>query len=572
MPSVEHSPSQRCLSRIAWQETIFSSSPDRLSLYRLTPGWQEKPLRVCVHRNMPFEFIASATKSFLAYAGYAVEWLFSDYDDSLNFTLRERVDAELIWLDYSRYDESLEHSGLVSWLGRRVESLRAASDAPILVPAMVEGESSHDSVAFNRELEQLFASMPMVNLCPLQVVRETCGSSYWDKRLKELTGLALSERAAVTTARELGLHWLPAVLSPRLKSLVVDLDNTLYRGVLGEDGADGVELTAGHRTLQEQLLSWHKQGLYLALCSKNEMEDVEQLFAKRTDFPLGIEDFDAVSVSWQDKSVSLANIAEELLTAPDAMLFIDDNPGELASIAQAHPEVHCLHANDDAMLTARALQYYPGLFQWKEGHEDKLRSKDLAANRQRTALAEHQKDRMEYLASLQLHLKYSIDRKEQTERLASLAAKTNQFNLSLARTDASGLSAMAENNACTIVSIALHDRLSDSGIIGLVACCAENGILRVKELCLSCRSLGRGLESLMLNAALQHVATRFSVDQICFDIRQGQRNGPALNWLRATYGIEGESVATSHCIEMSKLSIDSDDVRHVKITWQDNDE
>jgi predicted enzyme involved in methoxymalonyl-ACP biosynthesis len=117
------------------------------------------------------------------------------------------------------------------------------------------------------------------------------GERFWDPRGEAISGTRLSLNGASEVARDLGLKAIPALKCPRIKSLIVDLDNTLYEGVLGEDGVDGVVLSEYHRDLQKSLKNLSQSGVLLSLATKNDESDVENLFKSRSDFPLQLEDF-----------------------------------------------------------------------------------------------------------------------------------------------------------------------------------------------------------------------------------------------------------------------------------------
>src|SRR6185312_1172731 len=144
------------------------------------------------------------------------------------------------------------------------------------------------------------------------------------------------------------------------------------------------------------------------------------LFAERTDYPLRLQDFSAIEVSWDDKSAALSRIAERLRIATDALLFVDDNAGELAEVAAQLPALHTLHADPRAELTQRALCYYPALWRFRAGAADTLRIADLQASTARDELAARVSDPAEYFQSLQVALSFRLDPLDEVERLAEL--------------------------------------------------------------------------------------------------------------------------------------------------------
>jgi FkbH-like protein len=324
---------------------------------------------------------------------------------------------------------------------------------------------------------------------PLSEILSTLGARTFDQRAARLTGMPLSDAACLRVARALGLVWLPAALGPRLKAIAVDLDNTLYAGVLGEDGPAGVMLSPAHFELQVKLLRLREQGVFLALASRNEPEDVDRLFAERPDLPLRPEHFSSRAIAFRDKAEGIRDIAAALRIAPDAMLFLDDNPGEIAALASEVPGLKMLHAADPAS-TARALDFYPGLHGFPLGRDDALRVADLAAAEGRAQAAASAPSREAYIRSLEVVLTFASDQPAYLERMAALSNKTNQFNTAFLRLTEAHVAKRLADPHCRTISIALRDRLSDSGIVAVLFLRRDGSTLVVDEIVISCRALG----------------------------------------------------------------------------------
>ncbi|MGY1773623.1 HAD-IIIC family phosphatase [Blastococcus sp. SYSU D00813] len=521
---------EQSLQRVAWQPTVLGESPRRLDLLSLTPSWPTRELRVRVHRNTAVEYVASLVRPFLAYAGLSATFEYGDYDDSLTAAGADDtpVDVELVWLDFDRYRD-VGPAELADWLVERLHALRARTLAPLLVADRPgPGETA---AAFNRRLRDRAPEVPGLAVADLSAVAERVGDAFVDRRTSAIAGTSMSARAAVLTAQRMGLRWLPALVAPRVKALAVDLDMTLYDGVLAEDGPTGVVLTPGHEALQRALRDLREDGVLLALVSRNEPEDVDALFAARTDFPLRAEDFTARAIGWGAKSEGVAAAARAMRISPEAVVFVDDNAGELAEVAGGTPVGGLVHAADPAA-TATALSLFPGLHGYARTEEDALRAADLAAAAARTAAPGS--DPVAYLRSLHARLDLSLDRADHLERMAALTAKTNQFNAGLRRTGPAELAAWLEDDDVHVVTAALGDRLSDSGVVALVAGRRDehHGVL-VEELCISCRALGRGIEDVLLAAAVGRLMTELDAGSAAVVHRAGPRNEPARAWLAA---------------------------------------
>ena len=508
------------LMRAEWQSVLFGT-PNRADLAGCTRPSGLRRVRVRVHRNHGFEAVSSAAIAYAGWNGLEYEWLIGGYDDSLTFAADGASDVDIVWLDTDRI-RHVALDGVGARLGGRLRALRAQTDAPILVLAWPLAGIDPERVT---ELQ-----IPGLHVADLAPIAESLGECWLDIRTASISGTRLSNQACMRVARELACCWLPAAaLAPR-KAIAVDLDGTLYAGVLGEDGPSGVELEAGHRVLQERLVEFREAGILLALVSRNNLHDVEALFRERRDFPLRLSHFSAVEVAWDDKHRALERVAAALRVDCDAMVFVDDNAGELQSVAQTLP-VCTVHAKPDGEQTCAALEHVAGLFRWHASQEDRLRAGDLRASQMRSDLQEASGSADDYLRSLDVRLDFLIGRSAHVLRMAELSAKTNQFNLSLGRMNEAEIARRLDASPSNVIAIRLADRIADSGIVGLLVCSRQGDTLAIDELCISCRALGRRLEDSMITTALLLLAGERAPRKVVFSTRTGLRNEPARRWL-----------------------------------------
>lgn len=504
------------LSKATQQHLLFAATPSRRDLATYAADWPLAPLAVHVVRNAQFESVAASAAPFLAHADLAGDWSYSDYDDSLSLAgFDAAAGLVLVWLDYRRY--SLDTPALIAFLAERLAAMRARTDAAILI---ADDPDSPHAAALNAALAATGVSGLFVY--PRSAIAARLGDAFHDARMAKLAGSDLSAAAGTLIARELGLSWIPALVRPALKALALDLDNTLYSGVLGEDGAAGVVLTDEHRALQDRLVALQASGLLLALVSKNEPEDVEALFAARPDFPLRPDMITARAIGWGSKRQGLSAIAETLNIGVDAILFVDDNLGE---IAQAEG-LSALYAADPAT-TLRALDLFPGLRSLRTGREAALRAGDIAANQERARLSGAGGD---YRTALKPRLAFHQVDASGVGRAHELSNKTNQFNLSLARLTDAQAAAFAHDGA--VVEAALSDALSDSGVVMAMFARREGDALNIEDLCISCRALGRGIEDAMILEAALTASSRLGAASLAFRHATSSRNGPARTWLQ----------------------------------------
>ncbi len=519
------------IDRLQWQIPLFSPLiPKRSVLSALTSTWDCESKHIRIHRNQSFEYIATIAQPYLAYSCWDSNFIYSDYDDSLNWLGLDKsntTDIEIIWLDFDRYSNMFDDLRLIQWLRQRLQALRQLTTSSILVSNWISPE--RDTNNFNQQLSEMVFDLPGVWIYDRSRIYQDLNTKYFDLRASKLTGTNLSDRASILHGRELACRWIPALLKPRIKGIILDLDQTLYAGVLGEDGVNGVILTPAHQALQTELLRLQQTGIFLAIASRNEWEDVQELFTTRSDFPLQLEHFSDLAVNWDSKSTNIFNIAKNLRIGTDTLLFIDDNPGELLSVAQSITDIHliCAHNAPD---TLQALTWYPCLWSNGTSETDELRVADLKMTQTRQQTLSESQDVHEYLSNLQVRLTFEIDPISQLQRLVELSQKTNQFNLNLQRLGEVELELAIRSLDYCVVSIALQDCLSDSGVIALIIGHYQEKWI-IEEICISCRALGRQLEDVMIVRVMQIMQQRRASSLITFNYCHAARNKPALDWL-----------------------------------------
>lgn len=520
----------KCPSPTDLLAILFSSKPDRRQLLDLTlPSSLGKTIQINVWRNHNFETLIPLLEPYFWFGGWRPIFRISPYDDTLRFDSWQPAAVELLWLDRSRF-RTLTPEQWLDWLSERLAVLRTQSSAPIVLATWTT------EAADCEHLKSRLTDFPAVHFADLEQLCKEAELPLLDQRMTQLSGTPIANAAQVLLARKLACHWLPAVFSPPIKALALDLDNTLHAGILGEDGVTGVTLTPEHRALQEEILALRRRGVFITLVSRNEAQDVEDLFAERSDYPLRQSDFSLIEASWDNKANALQRISDALRIAPDALLFVDDNPGEVSDVAMQLPQTRTLLAAADAALTRCALQYYPALWRWRTENDDLKRIDDLQANIQRATIAQRTNSPSDYFRSLKISLTVHHNEKSELGRLADLCTKTNQFNLALRRFTLPELAErMASGQAC-VSSVQLRDRLTDSGIIAVIVGERDGVLLRVTELCISCRALGRKLEDTIIMAALRGMPIFSKCRNIEFCVELGPRNTPARAWLATRLG------------------------------------
>jgi FkbH-like protein len=480
-----------------------------------------------VHRNYAFELVGNVLPPFLWLAGLKPVIAYGAYDDSLSFVQVDPAALQIISLDFERYGEQSRTTDFTDWFVSRVENLRGKTEAPIIVSDWPsEGSNAQ---RFNLELEKIADRLPSVFVWNTVEIFRNIRADFFDKRFARAKGTRLSDSACIELARSLGLVRLPSALRPRIKAVVVDLDNTLYDGVLGEDGIEGIQITAEHAAIHKDLLRLRGEGVFLGVLSKNDERDFAQLCLRRPDFLLKPEHFSASSIGWRPKPEGLTRIANDLHIAADSILVVDDNPGEIEQIRAVHANTHLLYSPSPAQ-TLFWLRHYPALNGYSSNSATTLRVNDLDASRQRERLRASTAS-TDYLREMQVELTYALNPLSYRRRLAELSQKTNQFNTGLRRFFEVQVGKRLQAAGHYTISVSMRDRFCDSGIIGAIFAQVIDDRLVVDEICISCRALGRNVESPMIALALAPIMERYGLRDVVLKFRQGLRNLPARTWL-----------------------------------------
>ena len=269
----------------------------------------------------------------------------------------------------------------------------------------------------------------------------------------------------------------------------------------------------------------------MCVVSKNEEKDVIKLFEERKDFPLQLNDFTKVLANWKTKAENTAEIIKYLNIGADSIVFVDDNIGELLNVKNVFPSINVILALKDAEITNLIISNYPGLLRLNIKHEDTIRKKDIQANEQRELL-QQQLSKEEYLKNLQIELSYHINDMSHVLRLSELSNKTNQFIFNYKRYQVSELERLIKDKASCVVDVSLKDRLSDSGIIGVVVLTKNDKGATLEECFVSCRALGRGIDEDIVLGAIQIALDSLDIDTLKIEFKHGDRNTPALNFIR----------------------------------------
>ena len=333
---------------------------------------------------------------------------------------------------------------------------------------------------------------------PAALLRRYPVADYYDPHAHQLGHVRYTPAcyAAIGTAVFRALFGLR---TGPFKVIVLDCDNTLWKGVCGEEGPAGIELTAAHRALQEFMIGQMKAGMLLCLCSKNNERDVLDVFEQRNDMPLRREHLVAWRINWNSKSENIRSLARELGLGLDSFIFIDDNPVDCADVRINCPEVVTLQVPHNSESFASFMDHVWAFDRTGSTAEDRNRTRMYQEGAQRQRYREQSLSLKDFVRGLQLRLEITEATEDELGRVSQLTFRTNQFNFTTIRRSKGEIRALLKHNDVRCLAVRVADRFGDYGLVGVVI--YESGVdrYRVDTLLLSCRVLGRGVEHAVLS-------------------------------------------------------------------------
>ena len=298
------------------------------------------------------------------------------------------------------------------------------------------------------------------------------------------------------------------------KCLVLDLDNTLWGGVIGDDGLAGIKLGQGsalgeaHLAFQHYVRDLGRRGIILAVCSKNDEANALEPFTNHSEMVLKREDIACFVANWTDKATNLRQVAARLNIGLDSLVFVDDNPAERAVVRRELPMVAVPELPEDPTFYAACLAdagYFEAL---RVSAEDGQRTEQYRQNAARDEALGAATDMAGYLRSLEMRAIWNRFDETGLSRIVQLINKTNQFNLTTRRVSEDEVRAQIDDPAALTLQIRLVDQFGDNGIVAIVAGAFEPDTLdiRLDTWLMSCRVLGRGMEVETLNLVAAEAA------------------------------------------------------------------
>ena len=337
--------------------------------------------------------------------------------------------------------------------------------------------------------------------------------------------------------------YIKAVLGLNKKCIVLDLDNTLWGGIVGEDGFEGIKLGdspvgRAYAEFQHNLLALNQRGILLAINSKNNFDDAMQIIKDHPNMVLKEDNFVCIRINWNDKVVNMKEISDELNIGLDSMVFFDDDPVNREYVKSNLPEIQTVDISDPSNFS-KILKSINDFQMLKITDEDMTRNKMYLEQRKRTDLKTQVGDLQDFLKQLNISVKIKNADSFTIPRISQLTIKTNQFNLTTRRYQEEDIRKFSQDKDKIVECAQVEDKFGDNGITGVYIINKDNKQeWTIDTFLLSCRIIGRGVEDGMLHQIIEK-ARKEGVSKIRGEYIKTKKNKPAENFF-PTFGFKKE--------------------------------
>ena len=497
---------------------------------------KKRPVRLAVLGSYSTQPLVDLLEHFMWAYGYETTIQEASFDSAhteafseSSTGLLEDIDATVFlpsrsWMKFDLFQSSREEvesfvESTVRDLLAVVEAISEKSKRPILlanfmlpkerdpgpIRSKVPGSLWNVAKSINQKIGQLCGAN--IHICDLEYLSCRVGlQNVWDyKSYFESKQLAHADFMTLV-AKEFA-YIFDRLKTPQKKVLVTDLDNTLWGGVIGDDGLRGIELgqnsAAGQAYLELQFFikKLLGRGVLLTVASKNELSTAMEAIDKHPEMLLRESDLAAVKINWNPKPDNISLMANELSLGLDSFVFIDDNPAETLAVQQFLPEVNCLTLTMDVSEFASRLSDQNWFEPLSLTDEDKKRSLQYHQEKERRVLKNSVTDLKSYLTSLEMVGRFETISDKNLQRVGQLINKSNQFNLTTRRKTEAEIHSLEKHSLN--FAVRLRDRFGDYGLISVVLGSMVDGALEIETWVMSCRVLGRQVEELILNEVVR---------------------------------------------------------------------
>jgi FkbH-like protein len=551
----------RALASLALDENKLVKLANAIESLRATPERLKPllPFRLGIVSNATSHFMVPALTATAARYGIALECIEANYGQVMQEALapdsminRARADAVLVAIDYRGLtlgapigDSNATQAVVAAAIDELQvirDGLRKNSGASCIFQTLarpVEATFGSLDVAlpgtfrnvidlFNRSLATTLAGKQDL-LLDVGGLAETVGLSAWhDSNLWNIGKIPFAN-AFLPIYADFACRLIAAMRGKSRRCLVLDLDNTLWGGVIGDDGLEGIVLGQGdpqgeaHLEVQRAALGLRERGIVLAVSSKNNDETARLPFQKHPEMLLRENHLAVFQANWNDKATNIRSIAAELSLGLESFVFLDDNPAERRLVRDMLPEVAVPELPDDPALYARTL-LAAGYFEAITfSPEDQKRADFYQDNARRVALQRSTGDLDAYLATLNMTITFQPFDEVGRARIAQLISKSNQFNLTTRRYSEAQVGEIEADPNCFTLQVRLVDTFGDNGMISVIICRRDAAVWQIDTWLMSCRVLGRRVEQAVLKELVTN-ARSLGISRLIGTYRPTERN------------------------------------------------
>jgi FkbH-like protein len=502
-------------------------------------------LNIAILRNIVVEPIEVYLKFFVFQMGYNANVYYGEYDNILQEALdwndkeikKEDLDCILIFMkleniswDLSRnfcalsgQETQNEISRVKNYIASVIGGLCRQTNAVILFqgfeyptePAfgIIDSQNKdgqyHAIRKINDYIIDLVQTESNVHFVDSNICCSRIGSvNYYDHRYWHIGRAPYTKNGLEEIAFE-NVKFISAIKGKNKKCLVLDCDNTLWGGIVAEDGLTGIKLGktypgSSYYEFQQEIVNLHNRGVIIALCSKNNPQDVWDVFQKHPEMVLKEEHIAAWQINWNDKAMNLRQISLDLNISTDSMVFVDDSEFEINLIREMMPEVTTIHLPEQMATRYRQILASYGLFDTiTVSEEDRKRGAMYKAEAGRRVLKAEVTDIESYYVSLEMVVEVRFADEYAIPRISQLTQKTNQFNLTTRRYNEAEIKSFCDADDSDVIYLKVSDKLGEAGIVGTCILRYEGKKITFDTFLLSCRVLGRGVEDAFIVQALK---------------------------------------------------------------------
>jgi len=529
---------QVALSRITKESSYSVYAAASNILDRLDPTESKMPvLKVVILRNFTVDPLIPVIKGEIASAGFYPVIYLGGYDtiaqevfdpQSAQYMAQPGLVLISQWLEVlapalatrfpslssSQVNDEIDR--VLNMISQFITALRQHTNVPIVVNNFLlpchsafgildvqsEQYQTHAILRLNLELLRCLKKIRDVYLIDYMSLMARIGSEQGvDERYWQIGRAPVGRNALIPLGQEYG-KFVRALYGKARKCLVLDCDNVLWGGILGEEDLNNIKLGTAfpgscYQSFQREILNLHDRGVILALCSKNNEPDVLEVLQNHPDMLLREENFSTWQINWDDKASNLMRIAQELNIGLDSIVFVDDSQFECDLVRERLPQVAVVQLSSDPLTFSAALNAKAYFDTLVFSEEDKNRNQMYRDQRIRKNLNASAGSIEEYLTSLEMVAQIGLVDDASIARVAQLTQKTNQFNLTTRRYSEGDIRLMQPSDA-DIFYLKLSDRVSDMGLVGVAIVKYSGQQAEVDTFLLSCRVLGRRVEEAFL--------------------------------------------------------------------------